>query len=103
MFLNLLTDNGYLVMKFFFHISQEEQKKRLKGLEKDENIAASSRSFWKEIPSMPLFPTRAFFKGTVQDAESIFFGPAPQKTPFPKGFPEWGRFRGSAGNCNGQR
>ncbi len=34
-----LTDNGYLVMKFFFHISQEEQKKRLKGLERDENTS----------------------------------------------------------------
>ncbi len=31
-----LTDNGYLVMKFFFHISQREQKSRIKGLEKDE-------------------------------------------------------------------
>ena len=27
-----LTDNGYLVMKFFFHISQKEQKKRLDAL-----------------------------------------------------------------------
>ena len=26
-----LTDNGYLVMKFFFHISRKEQKKRLQG------------------------------------------------------------------------
>ena len=34
-----LTDNGYLVMKFFFHICQEEQKKRLKGLERDENTS----------------------------------------------------------------
>lgn len=27
-----LTDNGYLVMKFFFHISEKEQKKRISGL-----------------------------------------------------------------------
>ena len=32
-----LTDNGYLVMKFFFHISKKEQKKRLKALEADKN------------------------------------------------------------------
>ena len=44
-----LTDNGYLVMKFFFHISQEEQKKRLKGLEKDENTSwrVSSNDTWQ--------------------------------------------------------
>ncbi len=28
-----LTDNGYLVLKFFFHISCKEQKKRLKAIE----------------------------------------------------------------------
>lgn len=27
-----LTDNGYLVMKFFFHISEKEQKKRIEAL-----------------------------------------------------------------------
>ena len=32
-----LTDNGYLVMKFFFHISQKEQKKRIDVLKKDKN------------------------------------------------------------------
>lgn len=32
-----LTDNGYLVLKFFLHISQKEQKKRLDKLLKDEN------------------------------------------------------------------
>ena len=32
-----LTDNGYLVMKFFFHISRKEQKKRLQGLLADKN------------------------------------------------------------------
>ncbi|MBR2187926.1 MAG: polyphosphate:AMP phosphotransferase [Eubacterium sp.] len=32
-----LTDNGYLVMKFFFHISRKEQKKRLKDLLADKN------------------------------------------------------------------
>lgn len=30
-----LTDNGYLVMKFFLNISQKEQKKRIDGLLKD--------------------------------------------------------------------
>ena len=30
-----LTDNGYLVMKFFFHISEKEQKKRIDQLKKD--------------------------------------------------------------------
>lgn len=30
-----LTDNGYLVMKFFFHISEKEQKKRIASLLKD--------------------------------------------------------------------
>ncbi len=34
-----LTDNGYLVMKFFFHISEKEQKKRLDGLLADPNTA----------------------------------------------------------------
>ncbi|MBR3366274.1 MAG: phosphate--AMP phosphotransferase, partial [Lachnospiraceae bacterium] len=32
-----LTDNGYLVMKFFFHISRKEQKKRLEALQEDKN------------------------------------------------------------------
>ena len=32
-----LTDNGYLVMKFFFQISQKEQKKRIAALEEDKN------------------------------------------------------------------
>ena len=32
-----LTDNGYLVLKFFFHISEKEQKKRLDGLREDKN------------------------------------------------------------------
>lgn len=32
-----LTDNGYLVMKFFFHISKKEQKKRLDLLLADKN------------------------------------------------------------------
>ncbi len=44
-----LTDNGYLVLKFFFHISQEEQKKRLKGLEKNETTSwrVSSNDTWQ--------------------------------------------------------
>lgn len=32
-----LTDNGYLVMKFFFHISRKEQKQRLEELMEDKN------------------------------------------------------------------
>ena len=32
-----LTDNGYLVMKFFFQISQKEQKKRIDILKEDKN------------------------------------------------------------------
>ncbi|MDE5966663.1 MAG: polyphosphate:AMP phosphotransferase [Lachnospiraceae bacterium] len=32
-----LTDNGYLVMKFFFHIEEKQQSKRLEGLMEDEN------------------------------------------------------------------
>lgn len=32
-----LTDNGYLVMKFFFHISKKEQKKRMDALLEDKN------------------------------------------------------------------
>ncbi len=32
-----LTDNGYLVLKFFFHIDEKEQKKRIKKLTDDKN------------------------------------------------------------------
>ncbi|MBO4337042.1 MAG: phosphate--AMP phosphotransferase, partial [Lachnospiraceae bacterium] len=32
-----LNDNGYLVVKFFFQIGREEQKKRLKLLQKDKS------------------------------------------------------------------
>ena len=32
-----LTDNGYLVMKFFFHIDEKEQKKRIEKLTGDKN------------------------------------------------------------------
>lgn len=34
-----LTDNGYVVMKFFFHISQKEQKKRIDALKADKNTS----------------------------------------------------------------
>ena len=34
-----LTDDGYLIIKFFLHISQKEQKKRLDKLEKDSNTS----------------------------------------------------------------
>ncbi len=46
-----LTDNGYLVMKFFFHISQKEQQKRLKGLEEDENTSwrVSENDMWQNM------------------------------------------------------
>lgn len=36
-----LTDNGYLVLKFFFHISQKEQKKRL------DNLLSSKKTQWQ--------------------------------------------------------
>ena len=46
-----LTDNGYLVMKFFFHISQKEQQKRLKGLEEDANTSwrVSENDLWQNM------------------------------------------------------
>lgn len=34
-----LTDNGYLVLKFFFHISKKEQRKRLELLQSDPDTA----------------------------------------------------------------
>ena len=44
-----LTDNGYLVMKFFFHITQKEQKHRLKELEEDKNTKwRVSEADWEE-------------------------------------------------------
>ncbi|MBQ7678514.1 MAG: polyphosphate:AMP phosphotransferase [Butyrivibrio sp.] len=34
-----LSDNGYLLVKFFFHISKDEQKKRLSELESDKSTS----------------------------------------------------------------
>ena len=44
-----LTDNGYLVLKFFFHISQKEQKERIEGLlsSKDTSWRVSQRDLWQ--------------------------------------------------------
>ncbi len=44
-----LTDNGYLVVKFFFHISEKEQKKRMKALEEDSNTSwrVSRKEHWQ--------------------------------------------------------
>lgn len=44
-----LTDNGYLLLKFFFHISEKEQKKRLNDLLEDPNTAwrVSSYDQWQ--------------------------------------------------------
>lgn len=44
-----LTDNGYLVMKFFFQISQKEQKSRIKALEKDRSTSwrVSNNDEWQ--------------------------------------------------------
>ncbi|MCI6244179.1 MAG: polyphosphate:AMP phosphotransferase [Agathobacter sp.] len=44
-----LTDNGYLVMKFFFQISQKEQKKRIDALKKDKNTSwrVSEKDDWQ--------------------------------------------------------
>ena len=44
-----LTDNGYLVMKFFFHIEEKEQSKRLKRLLDDKNASwrVSEDDLWQ--------------------------------------------------------
>ncbi|MBR2527004.1 MAG: polyphosphate:AMP phosphotransferase [Blautia sp.] len=44
-----LCDNGYLIMKFFFHISKKEQKKRLQALADDENTKwrVSEEDWWE--------------------------------------------------------
>ncbi len=44
-----LTDNGYLVMKFFLHISQKEQKKRIESLmhDKDARWRVSKEDQWQ--------------------------------------------------------
>ncbi len=44
-----LTDNGYLVLKFFFHISEKEQKKRLDALmeDKDTSWRVSEHDRWQ--------------------------------------------------------
>lgn len=44
-----LTDNGYVVMKFFFQISQKEQKKRIRELESNKDTAwrVSERDKWQ--------------------------------------------------------
>ena len=44
-----LTDNGYLVMKFFFHISRKEQKKRIDALRSDKNTSwrVGERDGWQ--------------------------------------------------------
>ncbi len=34
-----LADNGYLMMKFFLHIDEKEQKRRLNGLKKDKSTS----------------------------------------------------------------
>ena len=44
-----LTDNGYLLMKFFFHIDEKEQKKRLDKLAADKNTCwrVSEHDVWQ--------------------------------------------------------
>lgn len=44
-----LTDNGYLVVKYFFHISEKEQKKRIDNLlaKKDTAWRVSKRDQWQ--------------------------------------------------------
>lgn len=44
-----LVDNGYIVVKFFFHISQQEQKKRMKKLMKNEDTSwrISENDIWQ--------------------------------------------------------
>jgi len=44
-----LTDDGYLIIKFFLHISKEEQRKRLKKLFKDQDASWRIREHdWKQ-------------------------------------------------------
>ena len=40
----MLTQDGALVVKFWFHMSEEDQKRRLKELSRDD------RSRWKMLP-----------------------------------------------------
>lgn len=44
-----LTDNGYLVLKFFFHISEKEQKKRIERLQSSKDTAwrVSQGDLWQ--------------------------------------------------------
>lgn len=44
-----LTDNGYLVLKFFFHIDEKEQKKRIDSLLSDKNTSwrVSKNDIWQ--------------------------------------------------------
>lgn len=44
-----LTDNGYLVLKFFLHIGQKEQRARFEKLENDKNTAwrVTERDHWR--------------------------------------------------------
>lgn len=44
-----LTDNGYLVVKFFFHISEKEQRKRIErlGADKDTRWRVSKNDIWQ--------------------------------------------------------
>ena len=44
-----LNDNGYLVVKFFFHIEEKEQRKRIEALEEDEHTKwrVSKRDKWQ--------------------------------------------------------
>ena len=47
-----LTDNGYLVMKFFLHIDREEQERRLDTLRADKDTAWRATDFdlWQNTP-----------------------------------------------------
>lgn len=44
-----LTDNGYLVMKFFLHISEKEQAKRIEHLENEKDTVwrVSKNDLWQ--------------------------------------------------------
>ena len=44
-----LTDNGYLVLKFFFHISKKEQEHRIDALRADKDTAwrVSGGDLWQ--------------------------------------------------------
>lgn len=55
-FEKMLTDEGALILKFWFHLSKEQQKKRLKALEKDPKTRwRISETDWERFKSYDRF------------------------------------------------